>query len=263
MPSTLELNDFLRPERAEKRDLLLDPPTAIREAHTECFVFDLVPADANTEDESTARQDVDLGRLFRDEGRLPLGQHEHRRRESQAGRDRREIAEQHQRLVEHRSMVIRAGPAPRPVGVGAEDVVEDHQVVVAELLDGPGISRDHVGIRPDLELREHRAHPHEGQYRCVRPLREGAPANPSVRADDAIEQHDERALRRSQAASEVDPHDARRTEADREAAIPANDGAPEKTRRGETRRTRPDEVLSLIGASVHEIATVRPDAVEP
>src|SRR2546422_9823883 len=93
-------------------------------------------------------------------------------------------------------------------------------------------------------------------------LRERAAANPSVRADDAVEQHDERALRGNQPASEVDPHDARPTEADGEAAIPADDGAPEKTRRGETRRMRPDKVLSLIGASVHEIATVRPDAVE-
>src|SRR5690349_3134122 len=97
----------------------------------------------------------------------------------------------------------------------------------------------------------------------ARLLREGAPANPSVRADDAVEQHDERALRGSEPACEVDPHDARPTEADREAAITADYGAPEKARRGETRRTRPDKVLGLIDAKVHEVATVRPDAVEP
>src|SRR5712691_2510799 len=123
-------------------------------------------------------------------------------------------------------MVIYAGPAPGPVGVSAEDVVEDRKMVVAELLDRPGISRDHVGIRPDLELREHRADPHEDEYRGARLLREGAPANPSVRADDAVEQHDERALRGSQPASEVDPHDARPTKAHGEAGIPADYGAP-------------------------------------
>ena len=95
------------------------------------------------------------------------------------------------------------------------------------------------------------------------PLGESAPADPRVRADDAVEQHDERVLGRTEPAREVDPHDARPAEADGDAAIGADDGAPEEARWGETRGARADEELGLIGSAVHEVAAVRPEAVEP
>ena len=95
------------------------------------------------------------------------------------------------------------------------------------------------------------------------PLGASAPADPGVRADDAVEQHDERALGGTEPAREVDPHDARPAEADGETAIGADHGAPEEARWGETRGTRTDEELGLIGSAVHEVAPVGPDAVEP
>ena len=62
-------------------------------------------------------------------------------------------------------MVVRTAPASRPIGVGAEDMVEDHQVVVAKLLDGPRVRGDDVRVGADLELREHGTDLHGGQYR--------------------------------------------------------------------------------------------------
>ena len=62
-------------------------------------------------------------------------------------------------------MVVHAGPTAGPVRIRAEDVIEDHEVVVAELLDRAGVLRDGVGIGADLELREDRTNLHRGQYR--------------------------------------------------------------------------------------------------
>jgi hypothetical protein len=62
--------------------------------------------------------------------------------------------------VEHRAVVVHAGPATGPVRVGAEYVIEDDEMVVTELLDCARVSRDRVGIGADLELREDRADLH-------------------------------------------------------------------------------------------------------
>jgi dolichyl-phosphate-mannose-protein mannosyltransferase len=95
------------------------------------------------------------------------------------------------------------------------------------------------------------------------PLGESARADPGVRADDAVEQHGEGPAGGSEPAREVDPYDARSPEADGEAAIGADDGAPDEARWGETRRARPDEELGLIASHVHQVPGVGPDAVEP
>src|SRR6266480_1127682 len=165
MPATLEVHGLLRPQRTQKSDLLLDPPAAVAEPHAQRFVLHLVPADAGTDDQASARQNVHLCRLFCHERRLSLGENEDRCRELQPRCDRGEVAEQHERLVERRAVVVGAGPPARPVGVSTEDVVEDHETLVSELLDRAGVLRDHLGIGPDLELREDRARPHESQYR--------------------------------------------------------------------------------------------------
>src|SRR5437867_2788287 len=263
MPSTLEVRHLLRPQRAEKGDLLLDPLAAIGEAHSQRFVLDLVPADADAEDEAPAREHVHLRRLLCHKRGLPLRQDQDRGRERQPPRDRGEVAEHDEWLVERRAVVIAAGPAARPVGVSAEDVIEDHEAVVAQILDALRVLRDRVWVGPDLKLREDRACPHEVQYRGAGRLRESAPSHPGIRADNAVEQHDERVFGWSQTARQVDPHDPRSTETDGGPPIRADDRASEQARWGETRGTRADEVLGLIGPDMHEIAPVGPDAVEP
>jgi uncharacterized protein (DUF2062 family) len=95
------------------------------------------------------------------------------------------------------------------------------------------------------------------------PLGQSAAADPGVRTEDTVQQNDERALRGTEAAGEVDSDDPRSAEADGGAAIGTDDGAAEETRWGESRRTGSDEVLGLIDPDVHEIAPVRPDSVEP
>jgi hypothetical protein len=87
--------------------------------------------------------------------------------------------------------------------------------------------------------------------------------DPRVRADDAVEEHDEGTRGRAEAAREVDPHDARAAESDGGEAIGTHDGTPQQTGWGEAGRTRADEELGLIGPHVHEEAPVGPDAVEP
>lgn len=95
------------------------------------------------------------------------------------------------------------------------------------------------------------------------PLGNSTPADPRVRADDAVEQDHERALGGTQPTREVDPYDARPAEAESEAPIAADDGAPEEARWGETRGARTDDELGLIGSDMHEVPGVGPDAVQP
>ena len=95
------------------------------------------------------------------------------------------------------------------------------------------------------------------------PLADSAPADVGVRAYDAVEQHDEGALRGAEPVREVDPYDARSTEADGEAAIGAYDRAPEEARWGEARGTWTHDELGLVGTGVHEVPTIGPDAIEP
>ncbi len=94
-------------------------------------------------------------------------------------------------------------------------------------------------------------------------LRNDAPPDPGVRAEDSVEQDDERVLGRSEPAREVYADDARSAEADGEPAVRAHDGTPDETRWGKTRRTRADQVLGLIDPDVHEIARVGPDPIDP
>src|SRR5437867_5195007 len=160
MPATAQVHDLLRPARAQNGDLLLDAPASIRDALTTCLVLHPIPADADAENDAAAREDVDLCGLFRHQRRLPLRQDDHRGRELQACCYRGEIPVQDERLVEHRAVVVDAGPASGSIGVRPEDVIEDHEMVVAELLDRSRVGGDSVGIGADLELRQDRADLH-------------------------------------------------------------------------------------------------------
>src|SRR2546430_94734 len=94
-------------------------------------------------------------------------------------------------------------------------------------------------------------------------LRNDGPPDPGVRAEDSVEQDDERVLGRSEPAGEIYAHDARSAETNGEPAVRADDRAPDETRWGETRRTRADQVLGLIDPDVHEISRVGPDPIDP
>ena len=72
VPAAVVVDDGLRPQPPHEVDLLLEPPAAVVEVHAQSLVLDGVPADAEAEAETAARQHVDLRSLLRQEGRLPL-----------------------------------------------------------------------------------------------------------------------------------------------------------------------------------------------
>src|SRR3979490_1837380 len=55
VPATFEVHDLLCPQRAQNGDLLLDPLTAVREAHAKGLVLHLIPADADPKNEAAPR----------------------------------------------------------------------------------------------------------------------------------------------------------------------------------------------------------------
>ena len=101
------------------------------------------------------REQIDLGGLLRDERGLPLRQDDDAGDELER-RDRGEVAEEHERLVERRVDVVRTGPRLVHLGIGADHVVVREQVREAELLDPFRIRADRTAVRTDLRLGEHR-----------------------------------------------------------------------------------------------------------
>src|SRR5262249_38659699 len=143
----------LGPQPPQQRDLLLEAPAPVREVLPERLVLDRVPPDADAEAEATAGEQIDLGRLLRGEDRLTL------REDDDAGhelhrRDPGEVAEQHERLLERRLHVVRAGPASMYLRVGADDVVVGEDVGETELLDRLAVRPHRADVAAELGLRE-------------------------------------------------------------------------------------------------------------
>ena len=97
----------------------------------------------------------------------------------------------------------------------------------------------------------------------IAPLGRTAAADPGVRAEHTVEQHDEGVGGRVEAAREVDSHHARPTESDGEAAIRSDNRVTEQGIWSQARGPGADEELGLIGPDVHEVTPVRPETVEP
>ena len=121
----------------------------------------MVPTRADTEDESTAGEQVDLGRLLGDECRLTLGKDEHAGRQLDPGRVGSEEPEQHERLVERIVLGVRAVERRVAVGVvDAEHVVVGGQPNAPEGLRRLGVVAHGDRIVADLRRREHGAEAH-------------------------------------------------------------------------------------------------------
>ena len=161
VPLPAEVDDLLGPEPPHQLDLLGLAAAPIVEVFVECFVFHRVPARAHAETQTPAREDVDLGSLLRHQRGLALGEDQHARHQLDAARDAREVAEQHERFVERRVLVVGPGPAALAVRVGAEHVVEHEQVAVAERLDGLGEVLDDRRVTADFGLGEDDTDVHE------------------------------------------------------------------------------------------------------
>ena len=126
------------------------------------FVLDVIPADADTEAQASAREHVDRRGLFRHQRGLALRQDHDAGDELEALRARRQIPEQHEGLVECRAHVVRAGPAFVHRRVGADDVVVREEVLESELFDSLRVRAHTSGIGTDLRLRKDHTDLHDG-----------------------------------------------------------------------------------------------------
>jgi hypothetical protein len=135
-------------------------------------VLDRVVADADTEAQPAARQQVDVGRLPGDQDRLALWQDQDPGDEFDPPSDRRQVAEGDQRVMERVLLVVRTLRHRRltlnPVDAAHDVVVEQH-VVVAQFLGGHREPMQCLGISAQLVLWEGDAEPHKGRHRCSLP----------------------------------------------------------------------------------------------
>ena len=127
------------------------------EVLAERLVLDVVPSDAYAEPEASAAEQVYLRGLLGDQGGLALGKDDDGGYEPDAAGDASEVAERHERLVKR----VGGGVVPRPSGprgrVGAEDVVVEDEVFVAEVFRRLGELADGAGVFAELVLGEYDA----------------------------------------------------------------------------------------------------------
>jgi len=140
------------PEAPEQPDLFVQASPSRGEILRQRLVLDGVPAGGEAESEAPFAEDVDLGGLLREQGRLALRGDDDAGHEFHAG-DRRQEPVEDEGFVESRVHVIGARPARMRRRVGPEDVIVDSDVLVAELLDLPDIGPDGTSVRRQLRLR--------------------------------------------------------------------------------------------------------------
>ena len=132
------------------------------EGHAERVVLELVPADAEPESETTAAEQVDLGRLLGQQRRLALRPDQDGGGEGQVGAAG-QVGEHRQRLA--KGVVDRVGPTEiaEHRGVAAQHVVVRGQVGVAEVRDGLPDGADGATVAAHLGLGEDHADVHGAQ----------------------------------------------------------------------------------------------------
>lgn len=143
------------PQAAHESDLLDDARGAVLEVFAEGFELDGVPADADAKAETAAAEEVQGGGLLGDEGGLALGEDDDAGAEANLVGDGGEVAEEDEGLVEGVFVVVdEAFGAVGTVGVGAEDMVVDEDVVVADLLGRLGEILDGFAVEREVVLGE-------------------------------------------------------------------------------------------------------------
>jgi hypothetical protein len=153
----LERHQGLREVAAQELDLLLEPARPRLEVHSEPSVFELVPAFSDAEPESAAGQDVDFGRLLRDQRRLSLREDDHSRRQLEPGCRSGQVAEENEGLVERALRRVGGGQVRVHRHVSAEDVVVREEMRVPEVLSRFGEGTDRAVVGADLGLRKYDA----------------------------------------------------------------------------------------------------------
>ena len=124
------------------------------ERNAQRFVLDCVPTLTDAEAELPAGEDVDLGSLLRDERGRPLSHDQDAGDEPELRRDGREVAEEHERLVERVLCSVDTLEPWMTRTIGAEHVVVRKHVFVAEVLRGLRVGANAGRIGPDLDVGE-------------------------------------------------------------------------------------------------------------
>src|SRR5579862_198205 len=149
----LETDQRLAPQPAQQLHLLLAAAPARLEVLSKRLVLDVVPADAHAEPQAPAAQKIQIRSLPRDQDRLSLRQNQDSGDELDAARDRSQVREHDERIMEGVMLGIR----PRELGLavvrGAEDVIEGEKIIVARRLDLKADAPDRVGVTTQLRLR--------------------------------------------------------------------------------------------------------------
>ena len=148
----LVIDHFLRPEQAQHFDLLGGTAAPVFPVLPQGLVLNFVPAHADAQAQAAAGQHVHLGGLLGDQGGLALGQDDDAGAHFNLFGDGGQIAEHYERLVEHIVLVVGAVPLGALGRVGAQHMVKDQQVCVAQGLGGLGKILDGGRVGADFGL---------------------------------------------------------------------------------------------------------------
>jgi hypothetical protein len=157
MVGVLVFDHGLFPQLADQGDLLLLPLAAAAKmpGHFKTVKFDPVPADPDTQPKPAPREQVNIGGLFGEQGRLPLRQDDHARYQFEALGDAGEVGVGDQRLVEGIGFLVRAGQLRFSPGMnGAEDMIVDDDMVVTQVFRrlGKRLNRPCIAVEFDLRI---------------------------------------------------------------------------------------------------------------
>src|SRR4051794_3270926 len=127
-----QIDHWLGEELSQQLDLFRLSGTPRGELLPKGFVFDVAPADANTEPQTAARKQIDIGGLARHKGGLALRKAQDPGREADALRRPSQVSKHDKRVVEWVMFVVWAGQLRRSVSVyGTQYVVVGEEVVKA------------------------------------------------------------------------------------------------------------------------------------
>ncbi len=162
VPLALECDQWLRPQQAQQRHLLLEALAASVKVLSQRLILDGVPPEPDAQAQPPAAEHVERGGLLGDHGGLALGKDEDARGKLDAQRDGGHVTEEHERFQERGLVGVRPGPAARPIRIRPQDVIVGDDVTVAGRLSRLREIAHGDWIVPELGLWEDDADAHPG-----------------------------------------------------------------------------------------------------
>jgi hypothetical protein len=147
------------PQGPHELDLFLAPRSSVGERLAQSLVLHWVPAHADAQPHPSPAEHIHLSGLLRHQYGLALRQDQHAGHQLDGGRERRDVAEQNEHLVEGIVTGI-APPALSGRGSRAEHMVVNEDVLITELFDLGRPASDVSRIGANLRLRKDRPDSH-------------------------------------------------------------------------------------------------------